>query len=50
MKEVSISGVEVGGKKLSSDDYTISGNAVTIHGDINITALLRIYVNRDYLR
>lgn len=30
MKEGSISGVEVGGKKLSSDDYTISGNAVTI--------------------
>lgn len=30
MKEGSISGVEVGGKKLSSDDYTISGNTVTI--------------------
>ena len=30
MKEGSISGVEVGGKKLSSDDYTIRGNAVTI--------------------
>ena len=30
MKEGSISGVEVGGKKLSSEDYTISGNAVTI--------------------
>lgn len=30
MKEGSISGVEVGGKKISSDDYTISGNAVTI--------------------
>lgn len=30
MKEGSISGVEVGGKKLSSGDYTISGNTVTI--------------------
>ena len=30
MKEGSISGVEVGGKKLSSGDYTISGNTVAI--------------------
>ena len=30
MKEGGISGVEVGGKKLSSGDYTISGNTVTI--------------------
>lgn len=30
MKEGSISSVEVGGKKLSSGDYTISGNTVTI--------------------
>lgn len=30
MKEGSISGVEVSGKKLSSGDYTISGNTVTI--------------------
>lgn len=30
MKEGSISGVEVGGKKLSSGDHTISGNTVTI--------------------
>ena len=30
MKEGSISGVEVGGKKLSTGDYTISGNTVTI--------------------
>ena len=30
MKEGSISGVVVGGKKLSSGDYTISGNTVTI--------------------
>lgn len=30
MKEGSISGVEVGGKKLSSGDYTISGNTATI--------------------
>lgn len=30
MKEGSVSGVEVGGKKLSSGDYTISGNTVTI--------------------
>ncbi|WP_456033397.1 X2-like carbohydrate binding domain-containing protein [Ruminococcus sp.] len=30
MKDGSISGVEVGGKKLSSGDYTISGNTVTI--------------------
>lgn len=30
MKEGRISGVEVGGKKLSSGDYTISGNTVTI--------------------
>lgn len=30
MKEGSINGVEVGGKKLSSGDYTISGNTVTI--------------------
>ena len=35
--------------------FSISNNAselacLAIHGDINITALLRIYVNRDYLR
>ena len=30
MKEGSISGVEVGGKKLSTGDHTISGNTVTI--------------------